>query len=153
MRRYIIMGVLFVLVASSGVAASALLHIGPFANLLGPAHRVAKQAQTAAPPSPPAKVQVGSFSIPIIAEHQLQHLVGIDVELSVAPTKVGMVTNGMPKLRDAFTMALLDLIPVQADVHSAATKKAIHDRLTRAAEKVYGKGVVLDVRIKGIYDR
>lgn len=59
----------------------------------------------------------------------------------------------MPKLLNAYTLTLYDIVPVHSDAHSPADKKFIHDRLMQVTDRIAGKGVVQDVVIRSIYDR
>jgi hypothetical protein len=151
MKRILIIVVLIALLGGGAAAASIFLHIGPLANVLKPK----EPPKPPPPPPPPAhdEVAVGSFIIPVIQDHGIGRSLGMDLALDVLATDKAKVDPQMPRLINAFTLTLFEIVPNHSDSHSAADKKAIHDRLMLVADRTLGKGLIQDVVIKSIYDR
>lgn len=151
MKRILIIVVLIALLGGGAAAASIFLHVGPLANVLKPK----EPPKPPAPPPPPShdELVVGSFIIPVIQDHAIGRSLGMDIALDVLSTDKTKVDPKMPLLVNAFTLTLYEIVPKHSDSHSAADKKAIHDRLMQVAERIVGKGLVQDVVIKSIYDR
>lgn len=151
MKRIVIILVLVILLGGGAAAASIFLGIGPLATMMKP-----KEPPQPPPPPPPPQhkeVVVGSFVIPVIQDHGIGRSLGLDVALDVLAEDDSKVETQLPRLQNAFTLSLYEVVPSHSDAHSANDKKAIHDRLVAITERILGKGVVQDVVIKSIYDR
>jgi len=150
MKRVLIVVLLIALVAGAAAAASIFLHVGPLADLVQP-----KEPPKPAAPSPPvhAEITVGSFVIPVIQDHAIGRMLGMDIALDVLAPDQPKVEAQLPRIMNAFTLALYEIVPVHSDSHSAADKRAIHDRLLATGERVVGKGLIQDVVLKSVYDR
>ena len=152
MKKIIILVVLVLLLGGGGVAVMSALGQGPFAELWK------KQFGEKAPPPPPpplpaAVYDLGSYTIPLIDKHNISRQVGMDIEIEVDGKISEKVNQELPRLQNAFTVELFDLVPRHPNTHSAADKKAIHDRLLSLATKIYGEGMIHDVVIKSMSDR
>lgn len=151
MKRILIILILVILIGGGAAAVSIYLDIGPLATLVKP------KAPPAPPPPPPPpqhkEVPIGSFVIPVIQDHGIGRSLGLDIALDVLAEDDPKVEAQLPRLQNAFTLSLYEIVPSHSDAHSATDKKAIHDRLVAIAERIMGKGVVQDVVIKSIYDR
>ncbi len=150
MKRILFVVFLIALLAGGGAAASIYLHVGPLANIMKP-----KEAPAPAPPPPPQhnELAVGSFVVPLVQDHAISRLIGLDIALDVLAQDQPKVEPQLPRIMNAFTLALYEIVPVHSDAHSAADKKAIHDRLVATGDRVVGKGLIQDVILKSIYDR
>ena len=151
MKRILIIVIVIVLLAGIGAGVSAYLQIGPLATLMKP-----KEPEKPPPPPPPPAhqmVSAGSFSVPVIQDHGIGRSLGLDIGLDILAGDEPKVTPLLPRILNAFTLTLYDIVPVHSDSHSAADKKYIHDRLMQVAEKIAGKGLIQDVVIRSIYDR
>ena len=150
MKRFFFIFLTILILGGAAAAASIYFQVGPLVALVKP-----KPPPKAPAPPPPVHQEepVGSFVIPIVQEHGIGRSFGLDVALDVLDTDKTKVDAQMPRIQNAFTLALYDIVPVHSDSHSAADKKAIHDRLVMVADKIAGKGHVQDVVIRSIYDR
>ncbi len=150
MKRILMIVVLLALLGGGGAAASIFLHVGPLANVLK-----AKEPPAPPPPPPPPShdvVPVGSFSIPVIQDHGISRLFGIDIAVDVMTADRSKMDAVMPRLINAYTLSLFEIVPNHSDPHSGTDKKAIHDRLMIVGDKTVGKGLIQDVVIKSVYD-
>ena len=150
MKRILVIFLVVALLAGLAAGASIYFQVGPLATLV-------KLKEPVKPPPPPPpqhqQVDVSSFIVPVIQDHAVSRAVGLDIAVDILADDRQKVDALMPRLQNAFTLALYEIVPAHSDVHSAADKKAIHDRLLATAEHVYGKGVIQDVIIKSAYDR
>jgi flagellar basal body-associated protein FliL len=151
MKRILLVVFLIALLGGGLAAASVFLHVGPLANLIKPKEPPGPMA----PPPPPAhaEIPVGSFVVPVVQDHAISRLFGLDVALDVLVTDQNKVESQLPRIMNAFTLALYEVVPSHSDSHSAADKKAIHDRLVATGDRVVGKGLIQDVVLKSVYDR
>jgi hypothetical protein len=150
MKRILLIVLLIAVLGGGGAAASIFLHIGPLAHVLKP-----KEPAAPPPPPPPPShdvVPVGSFSIPVIQDHGISRSFGIDIAVDVMTADRNKLDAVMPRLVNAYTLALFEIVPNHSDPHSAIDKKAIHDRLVVIGDKTVGKGLIQDVVIKSVYD-
>ncbi len=69
----------------------------------------------------------------MIQDHGVTRSLGADIALDVMTAERSKIDPQMPRLINAFTLALYDIVPNHSDTHSAADKKAIHDRLMQVA--------------------
>jgi len=151
MRRLLLVVLLIAIIGGGASAASIYFHIGPLADLIKPKEPSAPPAPP--PPPPHAEIPVGSFVVPVIQDHAISRLFGMDIALDVLVSDQSKVEAQLPRVVNAFTLALYEIVPVHSDSHSAADKKAIHDRLVAIGDRVLGKGLIQDVVLKSVYDR
>jgi hypothetical protein len=156
MKKAIVIIVLLALLFGGAVAGMAMLGIGPFAALAG--KKVAEKEKVEAPPAEEAgphtlTYEIGSFIVPLIENHGIARQVGMDLSVEVEGKDASRISQEIPKLQNAFTFELYDFVPHHSDAHSAADKQAIHDRLLKVANKLFGEGSVREVNIKSIYER
>lgn len=158
MKKAIVIVLLLILLIGGGVGGAAVMGISPFDKLLGQKQDGAKPEEPPpAPKGPPqpevAYYEAGSYIIPVVQNHAIVRQVGIDLAIAVDPAQITRVGSALPKLQDAFTRELFDTIPRYHDTKLEANRRAIHDRLLRVANKMFGEGAIRDVTIKSIYDR
>ncbi len=150
--KIVIIIVIAILLIGGGAAASVYFHVGPLPKLL---HM--EGAAAAPPPAPPPprhqEISVGSFLIPVVQNHAITRSVGLDIAVDVLATDATRANDLLPLLQNAFNLDLYQLVLRYSDVNSAADKKAIHDSLTKTAQRVLGADIVKDVVIKSIYER
>lgn len=151
MKRIIIIVLVIALLGGGAAAASIFLHVGPLANLMKP--KEPPKPPPAPPPPAHDEAPVGSFVIPVIQDHGIGRSLGMDIALDIMQSDKSKIDAQMPRIINAFTLALYEIVPSHSDSHSAADKKAIHDRLMAVGDRIVGKGLIQDVVIKSIYDR
>lgn len=155
MKKIIVIIVLLALLIGGGVAAMAMLGMPPFDHLLAKTDKVeAPKPEPEAAAAPRALVyDVGSFIIPLVRKRSIARQIGMDLSVEVEPKAGSLVAGSMPKLQNAFMIELYDFVPNHSDVHSAADRQAIHDRLLKVASRVFGEGAVREVNVKSLYER
>jgi len=156
MKKAIVIIVLLAVLFGTAIGAMAMLGVGPFSSLAG--KKDAEKPKAEAPPAEEAgprtlTYEVGSFIIPLIENHGIARQVGMDLSIEVQAKDAPRISLQIPKIQNAFTIELYDFVPHHSDAHSAADKQAIHDRLLKIANKVFGDGAVHEVNIKSIYER
>jgi len=156
MKKAIVIILLLAILLGGVIGGMAMLGLGPF-SALAPK----KGAETEKVEAPPAEeagprlltYEIGSFIIPLIANHGIARQVGMDLSIEVEVKDAPRISQQIPRLQNAFTFELYDFVPHHSDAHSAADKQAIHDRLLKVANKVFGEDSVHEVNIKSLYER
>jgi len=151
MKRFILIILAVVILGGGAAGASIYFRVGPLVTLMK--LKVPPKEPAAPPPPVHQEEPVGSFVIPIVQEHGIGRSFGLDIALDVLDSDKTKVEALLPRIQNAFTLTLYEIVPAHSDSHSAADKKLIHDRLKIAVDKVVGKGLVQDVIIKSVYDR
>ena len=156
MKKAIIIIVLLAILLGGGVAAMAVLGVGPFSSLAakGEAEKPKVEALPAEEAVPHTMTyEVGTFIVPLIEKRGIARQVGMDLSVEVEVKDAPRISAEIPKLQNAFTIELFDFVPRHSNAHSSADKQAIHDRLLKVANKLFGDGSVHEVNIKSIYER
>lgn len=174
--KKILLPLLILVVLLGATATSIYMRVGPLAQFADRMPKIPGLAFTQGPPTsaatapplvcpdipvkiPPGTVNcpvehdVASFVVPVIADGQIAREIEIDVAVVIAYDKVGDVTADMTRLQADYTGELYKIVPHLDDPASGSAKTLIHDRLLQIADADFGKGAVLDVDMKGLYQR
>ena len=154
MKKIILLIILLAFLAGGAIGGMAMLGIGPFPQWLN----LQKSPVAKAAPPPPEESKklyydVGSYIVPVVKDRQSSREISIDLSIEVLPKDAERIGAALPKLQNAFTAALFEVIQRHFDPRSAADKQAIHDRLLIEAAKVFGEGAVTDIIIRAMYER
>lgn len=148
---------LLVVLVAGGVGATALLGIGPLADLIpGMAKEKAeepKEPPAAAPRSRDYYYELGAFLVPILDQGGIARQIGVDLSLKVAPDSGGRVSADLPRLQNAITLDLYEFLPRYSRGPSEETRKLVHDRILNLARNMYGTDAIRDIIVKSIYER
>ena len=153
MKKIIAIVMVLLLLVAGGLGGSAVLGYGPLAPLFKTAIKKSEEPPPV-PEGPKHKVlELGSFFIPIIDKHEIRKQMGIDLQLDVTEAKAELATASLPRLISAVRIRLFDLIPQYPDAKSKKGRQAIRDSLRRELSEMLGDDAVVEVTVKGMYDR
>ena len=152
MKIFVLLLVVLILLGGAAAGVSIYFDIGPLPGLLA---SYFPQAVPGPPPVPKRTiVDIGSFSIPVVRNHNITQKVALDLAMDIDPASLPAVTQQLVRLQNAFTIEFYDFVPAHPELaQSEGAKKILHDRLMKIAAKMLGTGTVRDVILKGIYDR
>lgn len=112
-----------------------------------------RQVEEEALPPPPEFVELDSLSVPVIRNGRVVKFVLLKIAVELADGDYrDIVEENMPRVTDAFLRELhgyFATVPVDDPINV----RAITVRLMRASRRVFGRGVITDILVQGVYER
>jgi flagellar FliL protein len=106
------------------------------------------------PPPPTAYVRMAPIAIPSIGRDRVEQFVTVVVTVEVVADQQPRAAQNVPRLTDAFITTLYGAVDDKTVLHGALVNiPAIKEKLTEAATKVLGDGVVRDVLVQVVTQR
>jgi len=150
MKKYLFIVLLLILTAVAGLGAAGHFGKGPLAPLL---HKGAEEPAPPPAPIPHRIVNLGEFITPIVKDHQIESQIAMDIDIDVFPDGFTKMNSLLPLIDHRIRMELYDFLPNHPDIHSAADREAVHDRIQWIVESIVGPGIVRDVTLRTFYNR
>ena len=150
MKRIFFPLLVLLLLAVAGLGAAGRFGHGPLAPFL---HKEIGETPATEPQVPPRIVSIGEVVIPIVRNHVIERQIGMDIDIAVNPDHLDHLNLLLPRIENNVRLDLIDYLPSHSNVHSAADRQAVHDRVLKVMTEVAGPGVIRDVVIRTFYSR
>ena len=150
MKRFFFPVLVVLLLAVAGLGAAGRFGHGPLAPFL---HKEIAETPTPQPQAPHRVLSIGEVVIPIVRNHVIERQIGMDIDIDVNGEYLDHFNLLLPRIENNVRLDLIDFLPSHSNVHSAADRQAVHDRVLKVMTEVVGPGVIRDVVIRTFYNR
>ncbi|MDA8231291.1 MAG: flagellar basal body-associated protein FliL [Magnetospirillum sp.] len=148
MVRLVFIMVAFLLMAGAAIGGLYYWGIDPLAKLGFPSLAKAPAASAPAVPQPPAFVDFGLLSVPVIEDREVRCQAQFIIRLEVAPGMKEKVADELPRLQADYLEDLIGFMPLAVHDDMDIDEDAVRRRLFAVSRQVLGDGVIKAVVIE-----